>query len=128
MEYLYQSDTGIYCPILSPVGAVLVCVPPPAEPGGISLLTRHLLLNMHMFQVNLEEAAEGLPDEYGNVENRFRVGFNEAYFEQLCSDEGALSRWSTQLALLSTREDFCCVGRRLRLSTDDSLCVDNNSI
>lgn len=52
-----------------------------------------------MLQVNLEEAAEGLPDEYGKVENRFRIGFNKAYFEQLCSDEGALSRGRTQLVL-----------------------------
>ena len=38
-------------------------------------------------QVSLEEAAEGLPDEFGVLEGRFRSGFNDAYFDQLCSSK-----------------------------------------
>ncbi|CAN0112829.1 unnamed protein product, partial [Laminaria digitata] len=37
----------------------------------------------------LEEAAEGLPEEFGVLEERLRSGFNEAYFDQLCSAESA---------------------------------------
>ena len=43
-------------------------------------------------KVNLEEAAKGLPNEYGEFEDRFRVGFNKAYADQQCSDEGAFGR------------------------------------
>lgn len=40
-------------------------------------------------QVSLKEAAAELPDDHGEFEGRFRDGFNEAYYEQLCSASGA---------------------------------------
>ena len=39
-------------------------------------------------QVSLQEAAEELPSEHGEFEGRFRDGFNEAYYNQLCSASG----------------------------------------
>lgn len=43
-------------------------------------------------QVNLEEAREGLPEEHGEFESRVRSGFNTAYFDQQCPDQGGPDR------------------------------------
>lgn len=40
-------------------------------------------------QVSLQEAATELPNDHGEFESRFRDGFNEAYYDQMCSGSGA---------------------------------------
>lgn len=43
-------------------------------------------------QVALEEASVDLREVHGEFEGRFREGFNEAYYEQLCSARGGGGR------------------------------------
>ncbi|CAM9473014.1 unnamed protein product, partial [Ectocarpus fasciculatus] len=59
-------------------------------------------LRLYRIEVSLEEAAADLPSQHGEFEGRFREGFNEAYFDQLCSASAGGDSWVWSLI-----EDHC---------------------
>ncbi|CAN0457021.1 unnamed protein product, partial [Ectocarpus sp. 12 AP-2014] len=59
-------------------------------------------MRLYSIEVSLEEAAADLPNQHGEFEGRFREGFNEAYFEQLCSASAGGDSWVWSLV-----EDHC---------------------
>eukprot|EP00903_Cladosiphon_okamuranus_P010475 g9911.t1 len=61
-----------------------------------------LQMKLYSIEVSLKEAAANLSNEHGEFEGRFRDGFNEAYYEQLCSAAAGGESWVWSLA-----EDLC---------------------